>query len=634
MRWVSFTKFGAAPERRTSMPSIEPIDELMLRWEESRQKGEFLSAEQLCADVPQLKEELRQRIHIVCDMENLLGVGKHDPHLTLPAQDHFASTEHSLDSLPIIPGYEVLREIDRGGMGVVYEARHLELGRTVAIKMILAGPSSRKSLARFRLEAEAAARLLHPNFVQIFDMGQVNGRPFFSMEFVTGGNLADLLKRRPIAARQAAELTETLARAVYVAHLHDIVHRDLKPNNVLLTPDGTPKIADFGLAKRLDDDSQHTHTGEIMGTPNYMAPEQASGSKGEIGPKTDVYALGAILYEMLVGKPPFQGDSPIESLRLVLNEDPVAPSRRASNVPRDLEVICLKCLEKSPSQRYDSALALADDLRRFLNGQHILAKPIGRLRRCWKWVRRHPQQATFAGLLALLAMAPFYTLIQNYRTERQVHARAVEQAPQVREILERNCFACHGGDVRIRQKNFNIVNHQQLLDGGRRLVVAGSPESSRLIQRIADGSMPPEEDEIDLPRLSEKELVILTDWIKGGAPPLPPVNPDRLVAPVEPYSEVAAQTKAIFQKHCYDCHKFNEAKGGIKILHHRLLVSVRKVVLPGHPDQSELFELLNTDDDERRMPPPPANRLADDEIATIRRWIEQGAPPFPKTELK
>ncbi|MCE9534303.1 MAG: protein kinase [Planctomycetes bacterium] len=611
------------------MPSNEPIEELMLRWEEAREKGEYLSADVLCADTPQLKDELLLRIRIVRDMENLLGVVKHDPQRTIPTKSSFASTEHVPDKLPIIPGYEVLREVARGGMGVVYEARHFDLGRIVAIKMILSGPSSPKAQARFRLEAEAAARLLHPNFVQIFDMGQVDGRPFFSMEFVTGGNLGDLLKRQPIAARKAAELTEIIARAVHAAHLQGIVHRDLKPNNIMLTADGTPKIADFGLAKRLDDDSQHTHTGEIMGTPNYMAPEQAQGSKDQIGPKTDVYALGVILYEMLVGKPPFMGDSPIEALRLVLNEDPVAPSRRAVNVPRDLEVICLKCLEKTPSRRYDSALALAEDLRRFLNGQHILAKPIGRLGRCLKWVRRHPQQAALVGLLAIIAIVPLFILIQNYRTEQQVRAKAVEQAPQVREILERNCFACHGGGAGPRQKNFNVVNHQQLLDGGRRLVVAGSPDSSRLIQRITDGSMPPEEDEIHLPRLSEKELGILTDWIKGGAPPLPPANPSQLLAPVEPYSELAAKAKAIFQTHCYDCHKFNEAKGGIKILHHRLLVSVRKVVVPGNPVQSELYELLLTDDDERRMPPPPADRLSEEEIETIRRWIEQGAPPFP-----
>jgi serine/threonine-protein kinase len=250
------------------------------------------------------------------------------------------------EPLPVIPGYDVLRVVDRGGMGVVYEARQLRLGRTVAIKMISAARLRPKFVTRFVREALAAARLQHANFVQIFEIGEVNGRPFFSMEFVSGGSLADLLARQPLPVRRTAELLETLARAVHAAHERGIVHRDLKPANVMLTADGVPKIADFGLAKRLDDDSDHTHTGEILGTPSYMAPEQAEGKKDQIGAATDVYALGAILYELLAGAPPFQGISPLDSLRLVVTQEPAPPSTSVPSLPRDLEAICLKCLEK------------------------------------------------------------------------------------------------------------------------------------------------------------------------------------------------------------------------------------------------------------------------------------------------
>jgi len=442
---------------------------------------------------------------------------------------------------------------------------------------------------------------------------------------------------------------ETLARAVSAAHDRDLVHRDLKPSNILLAVShqpsavseltaescwltAIPKIADFGLAKRLDDESGHTHTGEILGTPSYMAPEQAEGKKDEIGPATDVYALGAILYELLAGVPAFRGISPLDSLRLVVAQEPVAPSRLKPGVPRDLEAICLKCLEKSPARRYASAQALADDLRRFLNGKPVTARHLGPLGRAWKWVRRHPQAVALCAAVALLAMIPVGLLVAHYRAEQRMQARAVEVAPAVREILQRNCFQCHGKNPKLVRKKLHILNHQDLLDSARRIVVPGSPDDSRLIQRIADGSMPPEEDETRLPRVSENELVILTDWIRGGAPPFPTmdVGPSGLVS--VPRSESAARAKEIFHYRCYECHRFDVAKGGIKILHHRLLVSVRKVVVPGRPEDSELFQLLTSEDDEARMPPPPEERLSAQEIADIRRWILEGAPPFPKTD--
>jgi mono/diheme cytochrome c family protein len=309
----------------------------------------------------------------------------------------------------------------------------------------------------------------------------------------------------------------------------------------------------------------------------------------------------------------------------------VAPSRIKRSVPRDLEAICLKCLEKAPSRRYASAQALADDLRRYLDGQPVTARHVGPARRTWKWMRRHPLAVAWSTTAGLVAIILLFVVWMPVQAEREARARALEQAPRVREILQRNCFACHGENPDKVEKNLHILNHQDLLDSPRRIVVPGSPQDSRLIQRIADGSMPPEEEETRLPRLSEEDLTILYDWIKGGAPPFPAFDP---AAPVvaAPVSESAAQAKAIFHKRCYECHKYDVAKGGIKILHHRLLVTTRQMVRPGDPDDSELFQRLMTKDPDTRMPPPPKRRLPAEEIEVIRRWILDGAPPFPKSE--
>lgn len=613
------------------MPASDNIDELMLRWEAARQQGRMLSAEELCADCPELAEELRARIRAVEDMERLLGVNAFDAGRTGPQDASIAAVSPDGDILPAIPGYQILRVIDQGGMGVVYEGRQTDLGRTVAVKMISGARLAPKMVARFRAEAEAAARVQHPNLVQVFEVGQVNGRPFFSMEFVAGGSLAQLLVRDQLTPRRAAEMIETLARAIHTAHERGIVHRDLKPSNVMLTSDGVPKIADFGLAKRLDEESNHTQTGEVLGTPSYMSPEQAAGEKDAIGPSTDVYALGAILYEMLAGRPPFQGVNAIDWLRLVTSHDPVAPSRLAPNTPRDLDAICLKCLEKSQRRRYPSSQELADDLRRFLDGKPVTARHIGPLQRFWRLVKRHPQGTALTVVLATVAIVLGLVWFNEYRAHRQVRLKAEAEAPLVREILKRNCFECHGQKGSVK-KGLNILDHAQLVNRTRRLVVPGSPADSRLIQRIADGSMPPEEEETRLPRVTETELTILKDWVLGGAPPLPPDDPEQPTPPVVPRSELAADAKAILQRRCYKCHKYDVAKGGIKILDYRLLVNLRKVVIPHQPDESELFQLLVSEDDDWRMPPPPDHRLPPREITTIRKWIADGAPPFPRTE--
>jgi hypothetical protein len=315
------------------------------------------------------------------------------PERPLPAGERAAPAD---GALPRVGGYEVLGELGRGGMGVVYKARHAALGRPVAVKVLLDDADGGLDLrARFRREAEAVARLRHPNIVEIYTIGEQGGRPYFTMELAEGGNLAGRLAGKPWPARQAAELVEALARAVHHAHEHGLVHRDLKPANIVLDAAGTPKITDFGLVKHLGGPSGQTPSGAILGTAGYMAPEQAEGRPRAVGPAADVYALGALLYEALTGRPPFQGETVLDTILQLLSEDPVPPSRRHPGVPEDLEAVCLKCLRRAPSRRYRSALALAEDLRRFLRGQRPAARP---------WFRRAAGLAP-VGVVAGAALA-------------------------------------------------------------------------------------------------------------------------------------------------------------------------------------------------------------------------------------
>jgi serine/threonine-protein kinase len=299
---------------------------------------------------------------------------------------------------PVVSGYEILEVLGHGGMGVVYKARQVGLKRLVALKMILAGKYARpQDLARFRTEAEAVACLQHPNIVQIYEVGEQDGHPYFSLEFVNGGSLDRKLHGQALPVRHAAQVLEALARAMHYAHQHGIVHRDLKPSNVLLTAEGTPKVTDFGLAKRLHSESGQTRSGDIMGTPGYMAPEQAEGKGKDAGPATDVYALGAILYELLTGRPPFQGKTMLDTLHQVKTEEPVPPARLQPRVPRDLQTICLTCLHKEPDKRYPTAEALAEDLRAFLAGEQIRARPAGAWQQLVQWARRRPGVALLLG---------------------------------------------------------------------------------------------------------------------------------------------------------------------------------------------------------------------------------------------
>jgi WD40 repeat protein len=322
--------------------------------------------------------------------------------------------------------YELLRELARGGMGVVFHARQTTLNRPVALKMILAGQLAEETdVKRFHLEAEAAANLDHPGIVPIYEVGQHEGQHYFSMGFVEGPSLAQRLADGPLPPREAAAVMVKVTEAIDYAHQHGVIHRDLKPGNILLDQSGNPRVTDFGLAKKVQGDSGLTGSGQIMGTPSYMPPEQAGGSRGAVGPAADVYALGATLYALVTGRPPFQAATAMDTVLMVISEEPVPPRRLNASIPRDLETICLKCLEKEPKRRYAGAAALGEDLRRYLNGEPIVARPVTRFERAAKWARRKPAIAALWGLVALVTALGLGGVLWQWRAA--VQARNLAQ---------------------------------------------------------------------------------------------------------------------------------------------------------------------------------------------------------------
>jgi len=359
-----------------------------------------------------------------------------------------------------VPGYEILGELGRGAMGVVYKARQKRLNRLVALKMMLAGShAGPEQLARFQTEAESVARLQNPNIVQIYEVGEHDDLPFFSLEFVDGGTLANQMGGKPQPPRNAAQMIETLARAMDCAHQLDIIHRDLKPANILLTANGILKISDFGLAKRLEaEDSSQTRSGTLMGTPSYMSPEQAHGDTHGIGPPADQYALGVMLYEMLTGRPPFQGTSILDTLEQVRTHEPVPPSRLQPTVPRDLETICLRCLQKEPRKRYAGTSELAEDLRRFQFGEPILARPVGKIERVWRWCKRNPKIAGLSGIVAaLLVVVSVFLVSSFFRAARE--QKAIDKERQLAEDrFEQATAAIRVGDQRQAQALLDYAN--------------------------------------------------------------------------------------------------------------------------------------------------------------------------------
>src|SRR5947207_11418378 len=302
--------------------------------------------------------------------------------------------------------YELLEEIGRGGQGVVYRARQKSLNRTVALKVIGLGQwSATPHLKRFRHEAEAAASLEHPQIVPIYEIGERDGSCYFSMKFIEGGRLDEVVKRESMSPRRAAELLVKIARTVQFAHDRGILHRDIKPGNILLDRNGEPHLTDFGLARLIEQESTITNSFEVLGTPSYMSPEQAAGHVRELTAAADVYSLGAVFYQMLTGEPPFAGGTTYETIRMVLETEPRNPRTRNAKVDVDLATICLKCLEKDPAKRYATAKALADDLERWLHHEPIAARRIGVVTRARKWVRRNPTVTTLAAVITVLAVA-------------------------------------------------------------------------------------------------------------------------------------------------------------------------------------------------------------------------------------
>ncbi|MGE3803060.1 MAG: serine/threonine-protein kinase [Gemmataceae bacterium] len=406
------------------MVENERLLELLAQWDEQRRLGTEPSPEALCPDDAEAQAELRRRIARRRRIEEILEPS------TLVA------SPGSLPPVPQLENYEILEVLGHGGMGVVYKARQRNLERLVALKMILAGPHlSPDERARFRTEAEAVARLQHDNIVRIYEIGEQAGHSYLALELVNGGTLHDFLNGRPLPPRQAAELCLTLARAVEHAHEQGIIHRDLKPANVLLQraeplslkeqfgsaarhqAHTVLKITDFGLARRMDATIRHTQSGEVLGTPSYMAPEQAAGRTAEIGPAVDIHALGAMLYEMLTGRPPYVGSSLLDTLEQVCTHDVVPPSLLQPMIPRDLERICLKCLQKLPGDRYVSAALLASDLQAFLDGEPIQARDfslMSQVARAVEYTSYSEKFALWSTVVLSLAPLPILTTLVVY----------------------------------------------------------------------------------------------------------------------------------------------------------------------------------------------------------------------------
>jgi len=381
------------PEERPRRAEPEGIDDLIVEYLEAQDAGSAPAPEEFIASHPECADALRR--YFAAEAELLPPVG--------PARGE----------LPAIPGYEVLEEIARGGMGVVYRARDLALGRVVALKMLLGGPlAGRESLERFRREAHAIASLDHPGIVPIFEIGEAEGIPYYTMKLVEGGTLRERGGELRGDSRRIAELFEALARAVHFAHERGILHRDLKPANVLLDRDGTPLVSDFGLAKREESGPSLTLSSALLGTPQYMAPEQIRRDGRPLDVRTDVYGLGTILYELLTGRPPVEGDSSLDVLRRVADQEPVAPRRIDPSIPRDLETICRRCLEKEPARRYPNARALARELERFLDGRPIEARPLPPHERALRWCRRNPAAVIVVAALVITAAVAIGAAIQ------------------------------------------------------------------------------------------------------------------------------------------------------------------------------------------------------------------------------
>lgn len=472
--------------------SEQPTLSQLKRWRILQEQLKHVSVEKLVEEHPELIPEIEQSLNHLQKIQRTLTLQPaplqdlHDVETVDPGEKAVeGGTVGEGEGVLVagnsaatgIPGYEIVKELGRGGMGVVYQAWQPALKRTVALKMILSGGhASESQLQRFRTEAEAVARLQHPNVVQIYQIDDHEGLPFFSLEFCSGGSLNEKLDGTPWKDHSSAKMMETLARGMHVAHKADVVHRDLKPHNVLLDENGTPKITDFGLAKKLDEGDGVTKTESVMGTPAYMAPEQARGKTKNVGPAADVYALGAMLYELLTGRPPFKAASAWDTIALVINKEPVAPRELNPKVSRDLETICLKCLQKDPARRYVSAEGLAEDLQRFQEGRPIEARPVGRWEKAGKWVKRNPLVATLMALVMVGALvASMFGIIANNRANL-AKAETV-RANQGERDAKANEARANAARSEVAKKNQDIEKKNQDLKEQKQALLEGLAQS-------------------------------------------------------------------------------------------------------------------------------------------------------------
>lgn len=428
------------------------------------------------------------------------------------------SRENPKPEYPAITGYQITGLIGRGGMGKVYRATDLRLGREVAVKTIV-DATDEELVSRFETEARAIAGLDHPNIARMYDFTRTeDGLPACIMELVPGGSLAELIQKQPVSFREAAMIVETIARAVEFSHQAGIVHRDLKPGNILLSPDNPAalKVVDFGLAKSIKSDSRITKTGQILGTPAYMSPEQASGVVSRIGPAADIYSLGAMLYELIAGKPPFLANDPMQTMMLLLSEDPVAPRTLNPAVPRDLQTICLKCLEKKPARRFPSASALADDLSRWLNHLPIESRPASWFMRVGKWTRRNPWKAAAAGLVIALAIGSTLaslSLTAAYRETQSANSKLESRNEELASANRRtNAALDHARSTldtivsRVRNELYDIPQADALSDSTVR-------EMADMYRKLL--KLRPADPDVLRATIEALKIAWLNDWVRG-----------------------------------------------------------------------------------------------------------------------
>jgi eukaryotic-like serine/threonine-protein kinase len=510
-RFWSLCQGAESPDARAFLESESPLDSSMrvaiLRIDQTERwiRGEHVSAERYLGDFPELRDNPEYALELIYsefllshefgespDIDEFAArYPDHADRLRTQVELHQALLEVDDPTRggeparrPQIPGYEILGVLGRGGMGIVYHARQTRLNRPVALKMILAGEYARpEQTSRFLTEANAIARLQHPHIVAIHDVGEDLGHLFLALEYVEGGSLFEHLLGNARPAREAARLVETLAHAIHAAHQKGIIHRDLKPANILMTKEGEPKIADFGLAKLLGDDSGLTRSGSILGSPYYMAPEQVGTRANQVGPTADIYSLGAILYELLTGVAPFRGGSALETLQLAKTTEPEPPSRIRAGLPRELDTICLKCLEKNPPHRYESAEALAEDLRRFRADEPILARRSKTWERGLRWARKNPALAGTASFALVLLLCTFAGVAREWRRAEADLRHEVSINQQLKQANERERTARRRAQTRFAVAIDTVKAYSK--DASQSMLQDGGSNNSTRSYRLA-----------------------------------------------------------------------------------------------------------------------------------------------------